>query len=549
MGRVRDDDVEGTALTGRPLRVLFFVRDLPLLHRIYTPLLEELTERGHEIHLAFGKRLHREKIEQILAAISQERLSYGLAPHREPTDGWRSVGWVVRALGDLARYAHPRYDGAPRLRQRVTNSVLRRLEKAPALEPLGRALALRIARRLASRTDAELSARVIAAAARLEEAIPASPAINRFIREHEPDVVLVTPVVKYASDEVEYLKSARRLGIPAASCVASWDNLTTKGLLKFTPERVFVWNQIQQAEAVTWHGIPPDRVVATGAQRFDKWFEQRPSCSREQFMGTIGLDPDQPYLVYVCSSPFVVNHSDDEMQFVTRLLEALRASPDDRLRRLGVMVRPYPRGAPWKRVDLARFGNAVVFPTRGAAPATPEAVADFYDSLVHSSAVVGINTTAMIEAAIVGKSVLTVLAPEFAQESTLHFHYLLEENGGFLHVASSLEDHLSQLGRVLEPEDSDVEQRLRFVESFVRPHGLDRPATAILADAVEELAGLPVSAPVRAGTLLLRAALTFEAAACSLLLVVTPAVRPLRLRLVGAARSRGLLRPRVGDSG
>jgi hypothetical protein len=155
----------------------------------------------------------------------------------------------------------------------------------------------------------------------------------------------------------------------------------------------------------------------------------------------------------------------------------------------------------------------------------------------------------MIEAAIVGKSVLTVLEPEFAQESTLHFHQLLEENGGFLHVAASLEELLSQLGGVLDRDDSDDQVRLRFVESFVRPHGLDRPATPILADAVEELAGLPVSAPVRAGTLLLRAALTFEAAACSLLLVVTPAVRPLRLRLVGAARSRGLLRPRVGDSG
>jgi hypothetical protein len=545
VGRVVNVDVEGTALTRRPLRVLFFVRDLPLLQRIYAPLLVELTERGHEIHLAFGKRLHREQIEETLAAISPERLSYGLAPHREPTDGWRPVGWLVRALADLARYTHPRYDGAPRLRQRVTNSVLRRLEKATGLEPVGRALALRVARRLASRTDAELSARVIAAAARLEEAIPASPAINRFIRERSPDVVLVTPVVKYASDEVEYLKSARRLGIPAASCVASWDNLTAKGLLKFTPERVFVWNQIQQAEAVTWHGIPPERVVATGAQRFDKWFEQRPSCSREQFMGTIGLDPDQPYVAYVCSSPFVVNDSDDEMQFVTRLLEALRASRDDRLRRLGVLVRPYPRGAPWKRVDLGRFGNAVVFPARGAAPATPEAVADFYDSLVHSSAVVGINTTAMIEAAIVGKSVLTVLAPEFVQEGSLHFHYLLEENGGFLHVASSLEEHLSQLGRVLDREASDTELRLRFVESFVRPHGLDRPATPILADAVEELAGLPVSAPVRAGTLLRRAALTLEAAACSLLLVARPALRPLRLRLVGAARSRGLLRSRA----
>jgi hypothetical protein len=533
---------------GRPLRVLFFVRDLPLLQRIYAPLLAELLERGHRVHLAFGKPLKRDRIDAALAAMSDERVTYESAPHRDPTDGWRSVAWVVRAVTDLARYADPRYDAAPRLRRRVTQSVIRRLEKAPALEPVGRALALRVSRRLAAKADAERSARVIAKAARLEEAIPASPAINRYIGKHSPDVVLVTPVVKYASDEVEYLKSARSLGIPAAACVASWDNLTAKGLLKFSPERVFVWNDVQREEAVTWHGIPSDRVVATGAQRFDKWFEQRPSSSREEFMTTVGLDPDQPYVVYVCSSPFVVNESDDELHFVTRLLEALRSSRNERLRRLGVLVRPYPRGAPWKHADLARHGNAVVFPTRGAAPITPEAVADFYDSLVHSAGVIGINTTAMIEAAIVGKSVLTILEPEFVQEGSLHFHYLLEENGGFLHVASTFEDHLDQLARLLDQDDADA-QVLRFVESFVRPHGLDRPATPILADAVEELAGLPVSEPVRRPALLLRALLRLEAAACSLILVAQPAVRPLRLRVIGAARSRGLLRPRVGTPG
>src|SRR3712207_6916201 len=47
----------------------------------------------------------------------------------------------------------------------------------------------------------------------------------------------------------------------------------------------------------------------------------------------------------------------------------------------------------------------------------------FYDSLHHAAAVVGVNTTAMIEAAIVGRPVLTVLDDAFAltQRGTLHF--------------------------------------------------------------------------------------------------------------------------------
>jgi hypothetical protein len=521
------------------VKILFFVRELPYVQRIYAPLLDELVDRGHEVHLAFTKKTRWDRIERGLEGVQRTGITAGYAPHRRDSDGWRRVAWLVRAVSDLARYTHPRYERAPRLRRRVTEKVLHRIQKATTIEPVGRALAFRIARRLASSTDAALSTRVIRVGARLEAAIPTSLEIDDFIRKQHPGAVLVTPVVKYGSDEVEYLKSARRLGIPAATCVASWDNLTNKGLLKFDPERVFVWNEAQRREAIEQHGISPDHAVATGGQLFDRWFEQRPSRSREEFMAQVGLDAAEPYALYLCSSPFVVRKPTAEVEFVLRLLEALRGSDDERLCRLGLMVRPYPRGSQWRKVDLASHGNAVQWPARHGDSVTAEGLADFYDSIAHSAAVVGINTTAMIEAAIVGKSVLTILEPEFAQEDTLHFQHLLEENGGFLHAASSLDEHLAQLRRVLGEDEADAERRRRFVESFVRPHGLDRPATPIFADAIEELSRLRPPTPSHSP--LLRALLAIEAAACSVLLVAKPLVRPLRLRVVGAARSRGLL--------
>ena len=93
---------------------------------------------------------------------------------------------------------------------------------------------------------------------------------------------------------MEFLKSARALGIPAATLVASWDNLTNKGLLKWQPEQVFVWNELQRREAIELHGMPPDRVTATGAGLFDTWFDRRPSGPRDDFVRAIGLDPARP---------------------------------------------------------------------------------------------------------------------------------------------------------------------------------------------------------------------------------------------------------------
>jgi hypothetical protein len=289
-------------------------------------------------------------------------------------------------------------------------------------------------------------------------------------------------------------------------------------------------------------------VVATGAQLFDPWFDRQPSTSRAEFVRAIGLDPAEPYVLFLGSSPFVTNHSDDEVQFVRRWIEGLRASGDGRLQRLGIVIRPHPVGKGWRHADLGRFSNVAIWPPHSERPIAGEDQEAFFDSLAHSAAVVGINTTAMIEAAIVGKSVLTVLAPEFAQENTLHFHHLLEENGGFLHVASSLAEHAEQLGRVLSEGAADEERRQRFVESFVRPHGLDRPATPIFADAVEELARLPVEWRLQPATLLLRLPLALEAGLTSAAVALPSAqigrrLRGLRRRIGAQARRIGPLSP------
>ena len=490
------------------MRILFFV-DRPGVLRQFASLVTELAARGHDVHLALRSEPDEDQQPQVERLVgASPHVTSGPAPARDQRDGWRPVAWAVRAIGDLARYAQPRYANAPMLRARVTGKVVRRFERATELEPIGRRLGLRLARRLAA-GDSQLADSVIRMIARLERAIPSSPAIDRYVREQQPDVVLATSVVKLASPQVEFLKSARALCIPAATLVASWDNLTNKGLLKWQPEQVFVWNEIQRREAIELHGLSPDRVTATGAGLFDTWFDRRPSAPRDDFVRAMGLDPERPYVLFLGSSPFVTNHSDEEVRFVERWIQALRASPDERVRGASVVVRPHPVGKGWRDADLSRFENAVVWPRHSERPVSAEEHDTFYDSLAHSAAVVGINTTAMIEAAVVGKSVLTVLAPEFGQESTLHFHYLLEENGGFLHVASSLDEHAEQLGRVLEDRVEDAEQRRRFVESFVRPHGLDRRATPIFADAVEELASARVAATAHTG--LLRPLLALEA--------------------------------------
>ncbi len=58
--------------------------------------------------------------------------------------------------------------------------------------------------------------------------LPRQPGLDALVRELSPDVVLLTPVLRLGSSQVEVLRSARAFGARTAICVASWDHLSSK---------------------------------------------------------------------------------------------------------------------------------------------------------------------------------------------------------------------------------------------------------------------------------------------------------------------------------
>jgi hypothetical protein len=441
--------------------------------RNFESAIAALAERGHHVHLAADEQdaLGGEALVERLAA-RYPTVDYGMAP---ALDGqpWFSLARKLRLASDFVRFHDEPFTSFRKTRLNLTNQVprlVRRLTEARA----GSSAAGR---------------RALGAVLRRAEALmPISDASLRFIDSHDPDAVLFASVSVWRAPQFDHLRAARALGRRTGICVFSWDHLSSKAFLRIVPDRVFVWNETQKQEAVEWHRLPSERVVMTGAQCYDQWFDRRPSRDRETFCRSLGLAPEHPILLYVCS---VMTPDPRESRFVTRWIEEIRRSPDPRLRQAGILVRPHPeRRAEWKDVPLDRFGNVALY---GRNPITPDAQDDYFDSLYHSHAVAGLVTSAFIEAAVVGRPVLTVLLPEFEiyQEGMQHFRYLLEVGGGVLVVARSFPEHLQQLASALDHPPGRDERNVRFVEAFVRPQGLHAPATPAFAGAVEEMAAAP----------------------------------------------------------
>ena len=454
------------------MRILFQLA-FPGYLRMYGSTVRLLAQRGHTVLLCYDDPEKRR--DPAVASIEGER-GVEVVPPLPPASRRREERIEqLRAAADYLRYLDRRFAQAPYLRRRLDKYLeggLRLLRRVPYGTP-GAGVALRVA--LA-----------------LERRVPSDPGVERALAAHAPDAVVVTPLIgrsKRNRRQTDTVKAARALGIPVAFGVASWDHLTTKGVVKAIPDATYVWNEIQRRDAIELHSLPAEEVVVTGAQLFDRWFDRAPSTERAEFCAGAGLQPS-PYVLYVGSSPNVAP-PEKEIAFVRRWLAALRA--DAALGSLGVLVRPHPYSVEsWSPVDLGT-GAAVAPRTPPELPMTDADEALYFDSIHHATAVVGINTSAMVESFVQRRPVLTVRADDFreTQAGTLHFNELVSAAGPALRSAATLEEHVAQLRAALERPDEAAPGIDAFLRAFVRPLGLDVNATEALADAIEALASPP----------------------------------------------------------
>jgi hypothetical protein len=483
----RENNVAGIeGPSGASLRMLVVLRALNM-DRITEGFLRCAMDAGHRVHVALehrkaGPTTEGDSLFDLLAG-EYPGFSYDGLPRRD--EPWLYPATRLRAAIDFVRYFEPEFAAAETLRRRARS-------RAPWYARLP--AALRVLRVAPLRRVFDRFLRAV------ERRMPVSEQSLAMIKDFEPDVVIVSPLVETGSPQGDHLRAADRLGIPTVLVVASWDNLTTKGVIRDAPDLTIVWNEDQVREAIDLHGLPADSVLATGAHSHDHWFAWQPATCAEDFAAKVGLAPDRPFLLYACSSGFIAGG--DEVAFVREWAQRLAASGDPELESLGVLVRPHPQNfGSWQDADLDEPGRIVVWPRGGVAPTDRQSKEDYFDSLYHAKAVVGINTSALVDSAIVRRPVFTIVHERFrsTQTGTLHFSYLARDDGeGLLNVAHSWDEHLDQLGSAVRSADGHRERIDGFLRAFIRPHGLEQPAAPLAIEAVERTA-LGEKEPVHQG--------------------------------------------------
>ncbi len=455
------------------VRRVLVVLSYPDYLRLFGDAIAALRARGVEVVLAFDKPGKNE--DAVARASELGRVEWTAWDPGE----WRILLEELGCVVDYMRFMAPEFAGKRYLRQRMDKYLPARFARLRDIERLP-ALVVRLAHR---------------AARLIEAATPEDTAHADMLRRVRPDAVIISPVIlrgRSSAAQTQIVTTAKRLGIPVAIAVGSWDHLSSKGLLRVHPDRLLVWNAVQRDEAVRYHAVAPSSITITGAYPWQRWFEMRATIDRNDFAATVGLPQGVRYLLYVGSSRGIAS-PEAELEFVNNWLRALRASPDASVRRAAVLIRPHPGNREhWLDARFKGLGTVVVWPT-GPRPVfmRDDDVQAYYHSIHYSEAVVGINTSAMIEATIIGRPVFSIRQPGVAQAETVHFEYLTPASGGSTVVADSFAEHTEQLAGVLRDPDRLEAARQTFIRGFIKPAELLAAPLDCFADAIMALIRQP----------------------------------------------------------
>ena len=433
----------------------------------YESIIRALVEHGHTVTIIFDKQWSAKQPDDALKRTLHdcEGLEQSWLIRRT---GWlRSFVFCMRELRSVMGYL-----------SRPAQSVFYLNRWLSYLPPvLNRLLKKEIVRKILRTSQA------CTFIATIERLVPPDRTIMQHVQELRPDVLIASPVNMRFSEELEYIKAAKKQKIPTAIPVLSWDNLTTKGLYHVLPDLVMVWNHGHAEEAINVHGATPDSIVCIGSPFFDKWFgAEFLSMSRIAFCERVGLNPAVPFIAYLGSSR---NIAQDETWLVKDIAKTLRSQENNLLSEMQILVRPHPANA--HIYDQLDIPGVIVWPRGGQLPESEASQLEFYNTVKHSVSAVGINTSGMVDAVIIGKPVISVITKQYraTQIQAEHFQQLL--NADVLQISDDPASCVVEIERALNNEGDKKVQRTKFIEDFVRPYGIEFSAGEVAVVALENM--------------------------------------------------------------
>lgn len=299
---------------------------------------------------------------------------------------------------------------------------------------------------------------------------PTDHYLNLF-REWRPSLVFNASHV-HSRNAIQAVQAAQWLGIPTATFIFSWDNLTSQGRVLPSYDHYLVWNDALKRQLLQiYRFIRPGQVMVTGTPQFDPHFRPENCWSREEFCRRVGADPARPIVMYATGMPNHMPGEDEIVEGIADMLKDMKKHGPPQL-----LVRVYAKDRSRRFDPLKRRRTDILFPEVPWEPnwltPLPEDLPLWTNTLRHSALGINVASTVSLELCMFDKPVINVgYNPPNVPESELSYaryyrfdHYAPVVASGAVRVADNLVRMREMIREALDQPLGDAERRRTLLQ-------------------------------------------------------------------------------------
>lgn len=302
------------------------------------------------------------------------------------------------------------------------------------------------------------------------------PAITDFMDENTS--CLLAANLQFQSTQ-PYVIAAKRMGLPIAGNIASWDHPVGKGFVYPGCKKYVVQNEYMKEVLAEYHGISSERVVITGWPQTDLFANKSPRVEYLALLKSYCLDTRLPCVLIAGNS---ANNAPYEPVFLALFLDEWSKKAIDKY---SVIFRPHPKDSQWKE----RFSAIPERKNFHMQPASFSDIEVLASLLQNVDCVVTNAGTILLDSLVNDRAVVCVLYDEgahrgsrFAVNNITGHHYQELMDSGSFHKAYTLDDTLSLIERSLESPQELRSQRIKICDRIIGK--VDGGAGKRIADAM-----------------------------------------------------------------
>lgn len=375
--------------------------------------------------------------------------------------------WIVRFQREIIETAHNRWLWSKAAQERWR---LRDVEAITPRQKIVRTLKKTVCRPFANRTGLRTLSKIERASSRL---FKTTDEYIKLMKQLSPALVFNGSHV-HSRVATQAVQAAQWLGIPTATFIFSWDNLTSQGRIILPYDYFIVWNEAlktQLLEMYEW--IRPENVFVTGTPQFDFHFQPEFYQSREDFCRSINADPSRPIVLYTTG---MANHMPDEPEIVEEIADFLKEIDPNNPPQL--LVRVYPKDLTGRFEELKARRPDILFPKIAweeswLTPKFEDAYA-LTNALRHCALGINVASTVSLELCMFDKPVINVgYNPKTVPDEVLRYadyynfdHYRPLVDCGAVEVAWSSGEMRELIKQAFKEPNRLTNERRKLVEDM-----------------------------------------------------------------------------------